>query len=304
LKIAICLPGLEDVAEKEVKGKKIAPGRVEFDLPSNDFKSISTIYSLIKHFDFKNLDDLESELKNITFKIDESFKVICNRKGNHNFNSTDVNKIISISLIKKGYKLDFKSPKTIIYLDIIDSRCFVGYLEKENLSKRAYRIRLSNQTLNPCLAYSLISMSGFKKNDVLLDPFCRDGIIAIEAALLNKGKVIALDYSSNNIKNSTINAKTAKAEIEFINDSILNFNEKVDIIIAYPPFYSKKKDKSTVINQWQQFLSHSKTILKKSMVLICPKEDIKDYLQDYKILEERKIVIGNTNYFIFHIQEC
>src|SRR3989338_5578495 len=138
MNIATCIPGLEDITVKEVKGKKIFPGRVSFSGKVKDFSSVISIYSLVKEFEFNKLDDFCKKIIDLKLKIDKSFKVVCNRQGNHNFNSSDVQKEIGIPLLKQGFQLDFKNPNTIIYVDIIDSKCFIGYLEKENLSKRYY----------------------------------------------------------------------------------------------------------------------------------------------------------------------
>ena len=78
----------------------------------------------------------------------------------------------------------------------------------------------------------------------------------------------------------------------------MDFNNKIDIIIAYPPFYSKKKDKVQVYRIWQQFFGHAKKILNKKMVVICQKEDIRQFFNSFNIIEERKINIGNTTYYI------
>ena len=59
--IAVCLKGLEDISEKEVKGKKILLGRIEFKSFEKslkgkkqkfDFKSVNKIYKLLKQFTF------------------------------------------------------------------------------------------------------------------------------------------------------------------------------------------------------------------------------------------------------------
>src|SRR3989344_4928701 len=186
--IAVCLKGLEEVAENEVKGKKIIEGRIKFSQKPKNFKSISAIYSLKKQFKFKKPEDILKELKKLKIKIKKSFKVNCNREGKHKFKSVDVEKLIGIYLQKQNHKLDFKDPDTVIYVDIVNNECLIGLLEKENLQKRNYRIKLNPETLNPCIAFAALKLINLKKEDILVDPYCRDGLIVIEEALMKKNQ--------------------------------------------------------------------------------------------------------------------
>ena len=63
MNIATCIEGLEDICAKEVKGRKILPGRIEFKGKVLDFKSVINVYSLIKKFKFKSKDDIVNKIK-------------------------------------------------------------------------------------------------------------------------------------------------------------------------------------------------------------------------------------------------
>jgi 23S rRNA G2445 N2-methylase RlmL len=52
-----------------------------------------------------------------------------------------------------------------------------------DLAKREYLVNGSNRDIASTAAYAMVCLSGFKKGSILLDPFCRSGSIAIEAAL-------------------------------------------------------------------------------------------------------------------------
>ena len=53
-----------------------------------------------------------------------------------------------------------------------------------SLHKRGYRIKPSDAPLEETLAAAIIMLTPFKKNRVLLDPFCGSGTFCIEAALM------------------------------------------------------------------------------------------------------------------------
>ncbi len=73
--VGICLKGLEEIAEKETKGKKIYSGRVSFKLfpkkfnQKGNFRSLITVYKLFKKFNFKKEDDVLNEFKKLKIKV-------------------------------------------------------------------------------------------------------------------------------------------------------------------------------------------------------------------------------------------
>lgn len=56
----------------------------------------------------------------------------------------------------------------------------------ESLHKRGYRKRISKAPISETLAASLIMLTPFKEDRILLDPFCGSGTFPIEAALIAK----------------------------------------------------------------------------------------------------------------------
>ena len=300
--IGICLNGIEEVAEKETKGKKIYSGRVSFLKKSlskkEEFKSLLTVYRLFKKFNFRKEDDILDEFKKLKIKIKQSFRVKCNREGKHIFKSVDIEKLLGIYLQKKGYKLNFKEPETIIFVDIIDNFCLIGLLEKEELQKREYRIKLNPETLNPTIAYAALSLVEYKKNDILVDPFCRDGIIIIEAGLMKKGKLFGFD---KNIRNARINSKIAKVDINLSQNEIdwldTKFKKKSVKIVSYLPSVSKRNLETDIRQVYSEFFHQAKYIVKEKMCLIVKKTElIKEYLTDFKLLKEINIKVGDDSY--------
>ncbi len=303
--VAICLKGLEKIAEKETKGKTILPGRVQFNGKVKDFKSINTVYKLIKKSEFSKKEDILNEFKKLKINIKKTFKVDCNREGNHEFKSVEIEKLIGVYLQKNNLELDFKNPDTTIFIDIYDNICLIGILEKDNLQKRNYRVKLNPDTLNPCLAFAALTLIKYKKGDILVDPICRDGIIVIEAALMKKGKVFGLD---KNIRNARINSKIAKVNVNFSQNEFdwldTQFKKNSVKVASYLPSVSNRHDENEIRHIYSELFHQFNYIVNDYIALILKKTDlIKNYLDNFKIIDEKAIDIGSEKYNILLIKK-
>ncbi|MCX6712008.1 MAG: THUMP domain-containing protein [Candidatus Woesearchaeota archaeon] len=304
--VGITVNGIEDVASKEVKGKKVLNGRVLFKKELKNYRCLDIVYKLIYKFEFDDFEDLIKKLIKIKFKIKDSFKVECNRKGQHNFKSVDITKELNDFLIKKGYNLDYKNPKTIVYVDIVDNNCLVGYLLKYNLHKRDYRIKINNQSINACLAYALLELSDYKKTDILVDPFCKDGVICIEAALLKGKKIYGMDENKNNIRNAKINSQLAKVKIDFSNYDIewLSTKFKKKSVKIVTNLFISIRNEQEYIRILPEFFNQVDYTLKDKIGIITTKPElIKKYVGKLKLEHERKIVIGGMIYYILILKK-
>ena len=319
--VAICLKGLEEIAEKETKGKKILPGRILFKKilgkissknekslkgktkakkNSINFGSVNIVYKLIKRFEFKEQEEILEQFKKLKIKVKKKFRVDCHRDGTHSFKSVEIEKLIGVYLQKKNLELDFKEPETVIFVDIYENNCLIGLLEKDELQKRDYRVKLNPDTINPCIAFSALSLIKYKKGDILVDPICRDGIITIEAALMKKGKVFGLD---KNIRNARINSKIAKVEINLSQNEIdwldTKFKKNSCKIVSYLPSVSKRHSESDVRRLYSELFHQFNYIAKDYIGLIVRKKDlINSYLNDFKITYETEIGIGDDKFNI------
>lgn len=207
---AITNEGIEDIAATEMKELVTATNIrssnriITFDVKTfKDFctlayssQSLSRLCYLICEFEVSSslaatTENLKQKLKE--FKINDwtekDFVVECERYGKHDFNSldfkTDANKLISEIT---GNKSDFKSPQLRFYCYISNKNGYFGIdVAGFDLSKREYRIFGHSSDLKATAAYALVRLSGFKGSTILLDPFCRSGAIAIEAALFASG---------------------------------------------------------------------------------------------------------------------
>ncbi len=316
--IAICIPGLETITQQEikeilkVKSKVLIPGRIEFkvkeakELAELVYKarSIIKVYSLIKYFKFKDLEGIKEEVEKINFpKLKAPFVVRSERKGEHDFNSLDLEKEIGEIIFKKEkIEVDLKEPSTIIILDIIENNCFIGIdYTGTKLSKRAYRVRVHPTSINPCLAYVLIRIAEVKEKEVLLDPLCKSGEIPIEAGLYLKNipankinsqkaaftklvkynfkeeinnkklNIFCIDSLQNNLKSAEINAKIAGVfkDLQFSRHDIEWLDTKfekdsVDKVVTFLPYKTNAFPEEKVEKIYKELFYQLKFILKKT----------------------------------------
>ena len=315
--VASTIPRIEDIAIKEIKeilkvnSKKLLPGKILFETKVIEdlikkTRSINLIYQLITNFKFKRENDIYKTIKKIKFNIEEPFVVRGNVKENQKILRSEIEKNIGEIIYKQGYKVNLTEPKTTVYVDIIKDTCLIGIKLAENLFKRNYRIRTNNNSINACLAYALLRIADIKKTDTLLDPFCKDGVIAIEAYLYGVKKVYALDENINSIKNSRMNSKISKAKINLGNYDVNWLNTKlkkhsIDKIVTNLPFVSKTKNKEMIKKIYDGFFEQLPYILKKNAVItiISPKIDLfKEFIKkySYKVKRERNISLGEVYY--------
>ncbi len=305
--IAKTIKGLEEVTINEIKeklkvdSKKIINGVVYFEADKiEELRSINAIYELISRFKFKNKKEIINKVKKIKFNIKGDFVVRCNREGEHNFSSLDIEKEIGEIIYEQGNKVNLKS-NNIIYIDIINNNCFIGKLIKRDLCKRDYKLRISQNSINGCLAYSLLKIANYNKNEVLVDPLCKDGTILIEAALIKGKRIYGLDDNLYNIKNSEVNSKLAKVKINLIKANIDWLDTKfkkssIDKIIT--SIFVYKRNKNNAIKNIKELFYQSRYVLKNKLVILS-NINLDKYAIGFKLKKRYNIEIGTNNYTIY-----
>lgn len=249
--LAITHPGLEAIAADEIKellgrnAKAIKTEESAVLFSTKDcldlcllcyrVQSLIKVLLLFDSFNFKNENEIFSKaesiakqkefLKFITKKT--KFRVKCARIGEHDFSSNDIEKGVGRHI---DGTVDLESPEAVVYVYIYSNRCYIGIdFAGFDLSKRQYRIFTHKDSLKATIAYSLLKIAKYKKNDFLLDPFCRTGTIPIEAALCATGFPVN-HYSRDRF--AFINFKHLKTDFEkfFDNtDKKINLKEKTKI---------------------------------------------------------------------------
>jgi len=275
--LAITSRGLEETASIEVREIINAKCKIEESCVVFDFKnfkdlcllcykcqSVDRIICLIGSLKFKNFfDDFGEFIEKLD--LDEwtcrykKFRVECIREGTHGFNSIDVESKAAKLISKKSknrIKLSIKEHEIIFFVYVFGSKCYFGVdFAGFELNKRGYKIFLHPGSLRGTIAYALIRESGFEKKDVMLDPFSRDGVIAIEAAFYAAG--FACNYYKKD-KFAFLNLKLGIDFEKFFKDADKRIKNTKTGIYAYDHMfkyvdYSRKNAKIAGIDKQINF---------------------------------------------------
>lgn len=309
--IAKTIDNLEDVTIGEIKivlgkdAEKISVGRVLFENSdvsklAKNTRSCETIYELLDMLKFKTLEDIARRIRKIDFSfIEKDFVVRCSRDGIHNFTSNEAEMKVGEGIFGKGHKVNLESNE-VIYVDINGNDCFIGRMIKDNLGKRAYRVKINNQSITPMIAYCLLKIAKYDAKESLLDPFCKDGVILIEAALSGGKRIHGID-NWNNIRNANINSAMAKAKINFYVDG-KDFNEeKIDKIITKLPSASKRTSDNEIKRILDNFFKKICMKAIKSIAIITTNDKYLIEIAEknsMKINSSRDFSVGDQKYKI------
>ena len=229
--IATTTFGLEAVVKRELiklgfDDIKAFDGKVEFTgdksaiVKSNMWlRCAGRVWIKIGEFKATTFNDLFEQTKALDWAqwipIDGKFTVIGKSVKSTLFSVSDCQAIVKKAVVNKlsekynvdwfdetgaDYKIQVSLLKDIVTLAIDTSG--------ESLHKRGYRADAMTAPLKESLASAMVQLSYWRKERILLDPFCGSGTIPIEAALLAKNIAPGL------------NRKFASEEWEIINSSI------------------------------------------------------------------------------------
>ena len=155
-----------------------------------------------------------------------------------------------------------------------------------NLYRRDWRKKTSPAGINPSLAYILCKISNITKDDVVLDPFCGGGTIAITASTeFEPKKVLASDVSGKAVDMTMFNFNNAhvnktKYNIFRSNISQLKLQKNsVDKVITNLPFGIRSGNHEENIKTYQHISDRLSVIMKKNSYLVM-------YTLEKKLLRE------------------
>jgi 23S rRNA G2445 N2-methylase RlmL len=172
------------------------------DLCSLCYKAQAINRALLLFSEFTVDPAIETTLKNLKKSIEKeefkewlnkekSFKVECERQGEHDFHSVDIEveagKLIC-DIVKKKHnytpKTEFDNPDTRFFVYIYKEKGYFGLdFSGIELSKRQYKIFNHPESLKGTTGYVIARIAGYDMKKSLLDPFMGSGVIPIEAGL-------------------------------------------------------------------------------------------------------------------------
>lgn len=256
----------------------------------------------IVEMDASSLESMQKELGKALEKsyLDgKSFRVTCDRVGEHSFTSHDAEKALGATVVEKyGNDVDLEDPEVIIFCQIQEDMAYVGFdFSGKDLSQRDYRVYSHPSSFRGDIAYSLVRMAGFEKGMVLLDPFAGSSVIPIEAAYFSTGvdvhqepgfafekfmdyshepvleadeepRIFAFDHSLNALKYGKNNARIgrvdnlitfSKCDVEWLDTKFDKHG--VDVIVTQPPQNSNHASAQLVRSVYDEFFYQSKYVL-------------------------------------------
>ncbi|HDO42193.1 MAG TPA: methyltransferase domain-containing protein [Candidatus Bathyarchaeota archaeon] len=328
------IPGLEDIVLKEASEKinviEAEPrfsdvgGRVSLRIPENQvgevfkLRSIEHIIQLIKVFEISKgangLNQIYNGVYECEVPLGSTFRVTCERVGEHEFTSIDVQRVAGQALVDKyGRKVDLKNPETIVRVDIVYNLCIVGIQKtKTSLRIRYPRVFQHYSALNPVIAYAMLRLAEVKPGDRVLDAFCGGGTIMIEAAQVWEDlDLLGIDISSKIIEGAWRNSESAgvKDKVKFIvGDSrrlekVLPANWKVDKVVSNLPFGIRSGRRKVIPEIYTEFLRSLKPFLRREskLCLLTIHKKLMETISGnlgYRVIESKQILYGGLQAWI------
>ena len=218
----------------------------DLDLAREEIKSISNS----EIYQEKNLFEAECEFTRLTY-LNRAFETI------DEIPKCDTFKIVEVNIKKKdifdlvedvknkGSKVDLEKPQKIFTKIKFKEKIYL--CEQIYKNKKEFRLRNPKSrpgfhpgACKPDFAKVMINLSGVKRGNTILDPFCGTGGILIEAGFMNiKAKGSDIDQKMLSLTKLNLEHYKLKADLEKKN--ALEINSKVDAIVTEIPFGTTTK---------------------------------------------------------------
>ncbi len=206
---ATTIPGLEPVAVQEIReitgreawsprtGRVALRGREE-DVFSLNYcaRSLHRVVLQLGEYTVHGLEDVYDAVESLgladLLATTQSFAVRAERHGAHGFGSMDAERMAGQAVIdaflRRGRPrppVDLNRPDVLVTLEIRGERVRVGIdtTGARSLHRRGYGALSHPAPLKSSLAYGLVRLSGWRPEELLLDPMCGSGTVCIEASL-------------------------------------------------------------------------------------------------------------------------
>ncbi len=206
---ATTVMGLEDVAAKECEeiiGAEAKPdvGKIFFQADERQIirlnlasRTLHRIFITLARTRAETLEDVYEAAREVDYTMfigaGQSFAVKGERHSKDKpFTSMDMAASVGRAVIESfreragvRLKVNLDQPDVQLYALIRDSELLLGLnTTGKSLHRRFYRVFHHRAALQPSIAASMIRLSGWRREELLLDPMCGSGTIPIEAALI------------------------------------------------------------------------------------------------------------------------
>jgi len=312
--IALCAQGLENIVVEEIKDQgdieniEIYPGIVVFDFKDNikkllDVKTADDILVFVKKFSDinrykKSLWELRKQLSSVNFKKNlftvrkirrtkpkTTFTINSSYKGRRDYTAREITNSIK-RIITKNQDWDYKEDAELYFHAILTNKVSLLGLSLKKLPFHVLRrIKTIPGSLKSSVANALIRLAEVNKEDVVLDPMCGSGMIAIEAGKITK-QVLAGDIDKNSIKIAKENSKDIKFQVWDSRNTKIK-EKSVDKIICNLPFGKQVELEKDFL---KDFIKEMKRVSKKDSTWVFLTANSDEIKKLVKVEKEIKIV--------------
>ncbi|MBW3019352.1 methyltransferase [Candidatus Woesearchaeota archaeon] len=293
-------------------------------------RTFNRAIELLAEFEAEDVEDIKKNIPEIENKGTVSIE--CEREGSQDFTSFEVQQEIATVFRERKIKVQFKGAKYPYFILVRGRKCYFGLdYAGIDLGKRDYRVFLGRESLRGNIAAALLNFAEYDCEDVLVDPFCRHGVIPIEAALIandisvnkfcrdklafsnfleieikdldedNKPDITAIDSQFNNIAAAKKNAKIAGVNkfIKFSRQDLEWLDLKfapgtVDKIVTMPVQPSQANERRIDKIYAEFFEKVNELLSEEGKVVLCMKQGVdivKKLASGFKI-EEHVVMQG------------
>jgi len=261
--IARCVHGLEWVCADEIASTLPATDlalcrrEVTFSLPSLDpgRPALGTVDDVFRRVgSVENVGATKDAVPALAKRLAEldwsgvragaRFDVVASLEGRRTYNRSAVEAAAGATLapVLRGTFLDRTAARDTdltVRLFLRGSSVIAALrLGTRPLHRRAYKQDTGPGTLHPPVAAALARIARPEPGDVVLDPFCGDGTVAIETALAYpQARVVATDLDPARLANAAANARRAGVELSLaVADAGRGAAGTADVVLTNPPW--------------------------------------------------------------------
>ena len=292
------LEGMEELVVQEAqahslsasiltRSRVVAEGDVQQFL--KETKLSIRILEVLSQLKSDNIDTILSS------KVEGAYKtVICDREGTHEFTS---------QMVRDGFmkqmNRDLSSDKTL-FIDIVDEFVTIGILlTPKRLSTRPYMVRINTKSVPPLVAAAAVAFSDFNKDEGLADPFCRDGIVLIEAARQGHSKVFGVDIE-NNVRNARINTLMAEVNVQ-LSEGFMESMPAVPNVITRPfEFFVRMNPEKVQSKLTKMFNLLRERSVERVTLIMSSTGNVEDAAKEakFQLISKHVIKSGEMTWFI------